>query len=67
MKGFPSAFNVLVMKIVSGGKVRIKVNGEIGPYFNTHRGLRQGDPLSTVLTCCQFLSVQPWIKVYSLA
>ena len=28
MKGFPNKFNDLVMKIVSGGKVGIKVNGE---------------------------------------
>ena len=44
MKGFPSKFNDLVMHIVSGGKVGIKVNGEVGPYFRTHQGLRQGDP-----------------------
>jgi mannosylglycoprotein endo-beta-mannosidase len=32
-----------------GGKVCINVNGENGPYFITHRDLRQGDPLSTLL------------------
>jgi hypothetical protein len=32
MKGFPSAFIDLVMKIVSGGKVGINVNGDIIPY-----------------------------------
>ena len=49
MKGFPSKFNDLFMKIVSGGKIGIKVNGENGPYFRTHQGLRQGDPLSPLL------------------
>ena len=27
----------------------IKVNDEIGPYFQTKRGLRQGDPMSPIL------------------
>jgi len=29
--------------------MRIKVNDEIGPYFQTKRGLRQGDPMSPIL------------------
>jgi hypothetical protein len=37
------------MKVVKGGRVAIKVNDEVGPYFNTHQGLRQGDPLSPSL------------------
>ena len=35
--------------MVSGGSVRIKVNDEIGPYFQTKRGLHQGDPMSPIL------------------
>lgn len=31
------------------GKVFININGENGPYFKTHRGLRQGGPLSLLL------------------
>ena len=37
------------MKTVMGGKVAVKVNGEIGPYFKTHQGLRQGDSMSPLL------------------
>ena len=48
-KGFPTEWIDMVMKIVTSGKVGIKVNGEIGPYFATHQGLRQGDPLSPLL------------------
>jgi hypothetical protein len=49
MKGFPSIWNDWTLKAVKGGRVAIKVNGEIGPYFCTHQGLRQGDPLSPIL------------------
>jgi hypothetical protein len=49
MKGFPPGWNDLIMKNVKWGKVVIKVNDDVGPYFNTHQGLRQGDPLSPLL------------------
>jgi hypothetical protein len=29
--------------------VGIKVNDDIGHYFRVHKGLRQGDPLSSIL------------------
>jgi hypothetical protein len=34
---------------VSGGSVTIKVNDDVGRYFQTLKGLRQGDPLSPML------------------
>jgi hypothetical protein len=34
---------------VPGGSVAIKVNHDIGNYFQTKKGLRQGDPLSPIL------------------
>jgi hypothetical protein len=49
MKGFPAISNDWVLKVVSGGRVAIKVNYEVGPYFSTFQGLRQGDPLSPIL------------------
>jgi hypothetical protein len=35
--------------MVTGGSVRIKINDEIGPYFQTKRGLRHSDPMSPIL------------------
>jgi hypothetical protein len=37
------------MKTVKGGKVAIRTNGMIGPFFPTHKGVRQGDPFSPLL------------------
>ena len=49
MKGFSPKWCRWVEAMVSGGSVRIKVNDEIGPYFQTKRGLHQGDPMSPIL------------------
>lgn len=35
--------------LVKGGSVGIKVNDDAGPYFQTKKVLRQGDPLSPML------------------
>jgi hypothetical protein len=32
----------------SGGSVPFMVNGQVGAYFRTMKGLRQGDPLSPI-------------------
>lgn len=34
---------------VEGGNVHIKVNDNVGPNFQTFKGLRQGDPMSQIL------------------
>jgi hypothetical protein len=48
-KGFGDIWCDWVMKTVRGGKVAIKTNDLIGPYFATHKGVRQGDPFSPLL------------------
>jgi hypothetical protein len=49
MKGFPPIWNDWMLKAVKGGRLAIKVNDEVGPYFLTYHGLRQGDPLSPIV------------------
>jgi len=49
MKGFSSKWCRLIECMVTGGRVGIKVNDYVGPYFQTKRGLRQGDPMSPIL------------------
>jgi hypothetical protein len=49
MKGFSSKWCRWVKSMVTGGSVGIKVNNNVGPYFQTKRGLRQGDPMSPIL------------------
>jgi hypothetical protein len=49
MKGFSPKWCRWIEGMVAGGSVGIKVNDGIGPYFQTKRGLRQGDPMSPIL------------------
>jgi hypothetical protein len=49
MKGFAPKWCHWIQSMVTGGSVGIKINDEIGPYFQTKRGLRQGDPMSPIL------------------
>ncbi|XP_024311805.1 uncharacterized protein LOC112269369, partial [Brachypodium distachyon] len=49
IKGFGDKWCDWVMRTVRGGRVAIKVNDQIGPYFPTYKGVRQGDPLSPLL------------------
>jgi hypothetical protein len=35
--------------VVSGGTVSVKLNNILGPYIKSHKGVRQGDPLSPIL------------------
>ena len=37
------------MKTVRGSRAAIKVNDQVGPYFPSRKGVRQGDPLSPLL------------------
>ena len=50
MKGFsPKWCRWVESMVTGGGSVGIKVNDDIGPYFQTKHGLRQGDPMSPIL------------------
>jgi len=49
MKGFSPKWISWVKAFISGGRVAININDEVGPYFQTKKGLRQGDPLSPIL------------------
>jgi hypothetical protein len=49
MKGFDSKWCRWIQQIVSHGSVGVHVNDSIGHYFQTRKGLRQGDPLSPIL------------------
>jgi hypothetical protein len=48
-KGFGSQWYNWVMKIVTGGKVVIRINDTTLPYFSTLKRVRQSDPFSPLL------------------
>ena len=37
------------MQLVTSGRTAVNINGEVGPYFMTGQGVRQGDPISPFL------------------
>ena len=49
MKGFSQKWIEWIKSFVSGGSVAVNVNDEVDPYFQTKKGLRQGDLLSPIL------------------
>ena len=49
MKGFDEAWRRQVESFTQKESVGIKVNDDIGHYFQTHKGMRQGDPMSPIL------------------
>jgi hypothetical protein len=49
IKGFSGKWCHWINQIVSKGSVGVKVNDNVGRYFQTKKDLRQGDPLSPML------------------
>jgi hypothetical protein len=49
MKGFDPTWCNWIEDFTRKGSVGIRVNNDIGHYFQTQKGLRQGDPLSPIL------------------
>lgn len=46
MKKFTDKWKGWIKGIVTNGTLSVKVNEQVGPYFGSHKGVRQGDPLS---------------------
>ena len=49
MKGFSPTWCEWISKVMTRGSVAVKVNDNIGHFFQTRKGVRQGDPLSLIL------------------
>ena len=49
MKGFSLKWIGWIKSFISGGSIAINVNDEVGPFFKTKKGLRQGDPLADTI------------------
>ena len=48
-RGFDEKWCEWIKQVISGGTVSVKLNNQIGPYFVSHKGVRQGDPHSPIL------------------
>lgn len=48
VKGFSPTWCSWIQQVISKGSVGIKVNDDRGHYFQTRKGVRQGDPLSPI-------------------
>jgi hypothetical protein len=49
IRGFSETWCGWVQQIMHNGTVCVKINNEIGPYFQSAKGVRQGDPFSPTL------------------
>jgi hypothetical protein len=49
LKGFGDKWEDWVMRTVRAGKLAIRTNNKIAPFFPTYKGVRLGDPFSPLL------------------
>ena len=49
LNGFCAKWCGWIKQVVTGGTISVKLNDKIGPYFVSHKGVRQGDPFSPIL------------------
>ena len=49
MRGFDDTWCRWIEQILHNGTVSIKLNGSVGPYFQSKKGVRQGGPHSPFL------------------
>jgi len=49
IRGFDRKWCKWIIEVVTGGTVSVKLNDQTSPYFTSHKGVRQGDPLSPML------------------
>ena len=49
VRGFGPTWCGWIQFFLKNGTVSIKLNNETGPYFQSHKGVRQGDPHSPFL------------------
>jgi hypothetical protein len=49
VRGFNNTWCGWIEKILHNGTMCVKINGHLGPYFQSYNGVRQGDPLSPLL------------------
>jgi hypothetical protein len=45
-KGFSEDWLIWIKNAIAEGKLSVKVNEKVGPYFSSHKGVRQGDPFA---------------------
>jgi hypothetical protein len=51
-RGFDDKWCSWIKMMLYDGIVAVKINNHVGPYFQSHKRVRQGDPLSP---CCSIL------------
>jgi hypothetical protein len=48
-RGFDDKWCSWIKMVLHDGTIAVKINNHVGPYFQSHKGVRQGDPLSPLL------------------